>query len=171
LPEPAPGAVPARQPFLAWYALALVLVIADQGTKLLATNLLDYARPVPVFFWFNLTLHHNEGAAFSFLSDAGGWQRWFFTALAIGVSAAIAIWIRQLQRGQWVLALGLALVLSGAVGNLIDRVRLGYVVDFISVHYGSWYFPTFNVADSAISVGAALIILDALLGQGSTEET
>ncbi len=170
-----PDPVSERSPFLVWYALALALAIADQGTKLLATNLLDYASPVPVFFWFNLTLHHNEGAAFSFLSDAGGWQRWFFTALAVGVSAAIAVWIKQLQRGQWILALGLAFVLAGAVGNLIDRVRLGYVVDFISVHYGDWYFPTFNLADSAISVGAVLIVLDSLRGPApereSTEET
>ena len=165
---PEPGSV--RLPAFAWYILALVLIAADQATKLLATDLLEYATPMPVFFWFNLTLHHNAGAAFSFLSDAGGWQRWFFTVLALGVSFAIALWIRQLQRGQWILAFGLACVLAGAVGNLIDRLRLGYVVDFISVHYGSWYFPTFNVADSVITVGAALIILDSLRGTSSSEE-
>ncbi len=148
----------------AWYSLALVMVIADQGSKWLASVSLDYASPVPVFFWFNLTLHHNEGAAFSFLSGAGGWQRWFFSLLALGVSAAIAWWLTRPDARQRMLALGLSLVLGGALGNLLDRVRLGYVVDFISVHYRDWYFPTFNVADAAISVGAVFIILDSFVG-------
>ena len=168
--ETAPDTHGSDAPSLPWYTLALILALADQGTKLLASHSLDYATPVPVFPWFNLTLHHNEGAAFSFLSDAGGWQRWFFAALAAAVSAVIAIWIRQLQRGQLILTLGLALVLAGAVGNLIDRVRLGYVVDFISVHYGSWYFPTFNLADSVISIGAVLIVLDSLRGSSANTE-
>ena len=147
-----------------WYGLALLLVLLDQGSKWLASASLDYASPVPVFFWFNLTLHHNEGAAFSFLSTAGGWQRWLFTALAVGVSVVIAVWLRQVPRSQRFLAWGLTFVLGGAVGNLVDRLHLGYVVDFISVHYRGWYFPTFNVADAAISVGAALIIIDSLFG-------
>ena len=147
-----------------WYLLAVALVLLDQGSKWLAGTALEYADPVPVFPWFNLTLHYNEGAAFSFLSAAGGWQRWFFAALALGVSLAIALWLRRLSRQQWLLGLGLAFVLGGALGNLVDRLRLGYVVDFISVHYRDWYFPTFNVADAAISVGAALIILDSLFG-------
>ncbi|MDP5070522.1 MAG: signal peptidase II, partial [Congregibacter sp.] len=111
---------------------------------------------------FNLTLHHNQGAAFSFLADAGGWQRWFFAGLALAVSAMIVFWLRDLKPRQWPLSLALALVLGGALGNLVDRILLGYVVDFISVHYQDWYFPTFNVADSAISVGAALIVVDSL---------
>ncbi|MEL7045016.1 MAG: signal peptidase II [Pseudomonadota bacterium] len=148
----------------AWYTLALVIVVADQGSKWLASASLSYSSPVPVFFWFNLTLHHNEGAAFSFLSGAGGWQRWFFSILALGVSAAIAWWLSRPDARQRALALGLSLVLGGALGNLVDRIRLGYVVDFISVHYRDWYFPTFNVADAAISVGAAFIILDSFLG-------
>jgi len=154
---------------LAWYLLALLIVVADQLSKGLASANLDYAAPVPVWFWLNITLHHNQGAAFSFLSGAGGWQRWFFSGLAIAVSAFIAVWLRQAARSQAMLAAGLALVLGGAVGNLADRLRLGYVVDFVSVHYRDWYFPTFNVADAAISVGAALILLDALRGdrQGS----
>jgi len=163
LPDaPLTGAAAGRTPYLAWYALALVLVIADQASKVAATTFLDYAVPVPLFSWFNLTLHYNQGAAFSFLSSAGGWQRWFFAVLAGGISIGIAQWLRQLDRRQTLLALGLALVLAGAVGNLIDRLRLGYVVDFLSVHYRDWYFPTFNVADSAISVGAVLILLDGL---------
>jgi signal peptidase II len=158
----APALASGRINSLPWYALALVLLLADQASKALAVGTLDYAAPVRLFAWFDLTLHYNEGAAFSFLSGAGGWQRWFFAALAIGVSAAIALWLYRLGKRQWPLALGLALVLGGAVGNLIDRLRLGYVVDFISVHYRDWYFPTFNVADAAISVGAAVIILDSL---------
>lgn len=146
------------------YGLSALIVLLDQLSKYLASNSLDYALPRPVFAWFNLTLHHNDGAAFSFLSNAGGWQRWFFAALAIAVSAGLVWWMRELRRGQVMLGLGLALVLGGALGNLVDRILLGYVVDFISVHYQGWYFPTFNIADSAISVGAALIVLDAFLG-------
>ena len=147
---------------LAWYLLALLILIADQLSKWAASAQLDYATPVPVWFWLNITLHHNQGAAFSFLSAAGGWQRWFFAGLAMVVSAVIAMWLRQAGRSQALLAGGLALVLGGAVGNLVDRLRLGYVVDFISVHYREWYFPTFNIADAAITVGAALILLDSL---------
>lgn len=149
---------------LGFYVLAVCMIALDQGSKYLASTHLEYARPHPVFSWFNLTLHHNEGAAFSFLSTAGGWQRWFFAVLAVAVSAGLVWWIRELRRGQTMIALGLALVLGGALGNLVDRLLLGYVVDFISVHYQGWYFPTFNIADSSISVGAALIVLDAIIG-------
>ncbi|MFK7831557.1 MAG: signal peptidase II [Congregibacter sp.] len=152
-----------------WYALALVIALADQLTKWLAFAQLEYAQPERVFAWFNFTLHYNQGAAFSFLSDAGGWQRWLFTALALAVSLMLVWWIRELKAGQRMLASALALVLGGAVGNLVDRVRLGYVVDFISVHYQNWYFPTFNLADAAISVGAALIVLDSLRSNVASE--
>jgi signal peptidase II len=145
-----------------WYALALTVLVADQLGKWIASSQLSYGMPERIFSWFNLTLHHNQGAAFSFLAGAGGWQRWFFTGLAVLVSTAIVFWLRELKARQWPLALALAMVLGGALGNLVDRVRLGYVVDFISVHYRDWYFPTFNIADAAISVGAALIILDSL---------
>lgn len=145
-----------------WYALALLVVLADQLSKYVAAVKLEYALPERVFAWFNLTLHYNQGAAFSFLSDAGGWQRWLFTGLAVAISLMLVWWLRELRAGQWVLASALALVLGGAIGNLVDRIRLGHVVDFISVHYGDWYFPTFNIADAAISVGAALIVLDSL---------
>jgi signal peptidase II len=106
---------------------------------------------------------HNEGAAFSFLSAAGGWQRWVFIGLGVVVSAGILIWLRRLPKGQSLLAAGLSLILGGALGNVIDRVLLGHVIDFIRVHYEDHYFPAFNVADTAISIGAALIILDNLL--------
>lgn len=148
---------------LPWFILAAVVVLLDQYTKALATSSLEYAQPVRVFWWFNLTLHHNEGAAFSFLSDAGGWQRYFFTALASAISVALAVWLTVMPKGQRLLALSLGLILGGALGNLWDRVALGYVVDFISVHYENHYFPTFNIADSAISVGAVFMLLDTFL--------
>ena len=146
-----------------WYLLALVVVALDQFTKGLASSELVYGRPVAVFSWFNLALQHNTGAAFSFLSDAGGWQRWFFTVVAVVISAALVAWLSLAERGQWLLALSLALILGGALGNLWDRLSLGYVVDFISVHYGGWYFPAFNIADSAITVGAGCMLLDSFL--------
>jgi signal peptidase II len=148
---------------LAWYGLALVVVVLDQYTKNLASSALQYARPVEVLSWFNLTLQHNTGAAFSFLSDAGGWQRWFFTIVALVISTALVVWLYVMPRGQWLLALSLGLILGGAIGNLWDRLALGYVVDFISVHYGGWYFPAFNLADSAITAGAGCMLLDSFL--------
>lgn len=148
---------------LRWYALALVVIILDQYTKSLASAALDYGRPQAVFSWFNLTLQHNTGAAFSFLSDAGGWQRYFFSVIASVISVVLAIWIFRLPRGNWLLALSLGLILGGALGNLWDRLALGYVVDFISVHYDRHYFPAFNLADSAISVGAILMLMDSFI--------
>lgn len=146
-----------------WYLLAAAVVGLDQFTKGLASSELVYGRPLEVFFWFNLTLQHNTGAAFSFLSDAGGWQRWFFTAIAVVISVVLVIWLARAERGHWLLALSLALILGGALGNLWDRLDLGYVVDFISVHYAGWYFPAFNIADSAITVGAGCMLLDSFL--------
>ncbi|MBN7795214.1 signal peptidase II [Parahaliea mediterranea] len=143
-----------------WYLLAVAVIALDQYTKSLASGALQYGQPVEIFSWFNLTLQHNTGAAFSFLSDAGGWQRYFFTGIAVVVGAVLAIWLYRLPRNQRLLALSLALVLGGAVGNLWDRLVLGYVVDFISLHYAGYYFPAFNVADSAITAGAVGIILD-----------
>lgn len=155
-----------------WLLLALAIVALDQLSKAAATQLLDYARPVPVLSWFNFTLHHNTGAAFSFLSGAGGWQRWLFAGLALGVSVMLVVWLWLLPRSQRLLALGLALVLGGAVGNLLDRLWLGYVVDFISVHYREHYFPTFNIADAGISCGALAVLLDSLLsGRASDHDS
>lgn len=148
-----------------WYILAALVVLLDQYTKVQAEAHLDYARPVEVFSWFNLTLHYNTGAAFSFLSDAGGWQRYFFSGVAALISVVLIAWLYVMPREQKLLALALALILGGALGNLWDRLVLGHVVDFISVHYAGNYFPTFNVADAAISVGAALMIYDSLFGR------
>jgi signal peptidase II len=152
-----------------WYLLALLMIGLDQYTKALASESLQYARPVEVFSWFNLTLQHNTGAAFSFLSDAGGWQRWFFTVIALVISVGLAIWLFIAPRSQWLLSLSLALILGGAIGNVWDRMALGYVVDFISVHYRNWYFPAFNIADSAITVGAACMLLDSFLHRESEQ--
>lgn len=154
---------------LYWYGLALLVVVLDQYTKGLAQSALEYGRPREVFSWFNLTLQYNTGAAFSFLSDAGGWQRYFFSVVAVVISAVLVVWLYRMPRQQRLLALALALILGGALGNVWDRLLLGHVVDFISVHYGGRYFPAFNIADSAISVGAALMIFDSLFGQEDGE--
>ncbi|MDG2046884.1 MAG: signal peptidase II [Halioglobus sp.] len=148
---------------LPWFGMALLIVLLDHYTKGLASSGLEYGQPVSVFWWLNFTLLHNTGAAFSFLSDAGGWQRYFFSAAAAGISAVLAIWLYIMPRGQLLLALSLGMILGGALGNLWDRVALGYVVDFVSVHYEDHYFPAFNVADAAISLGAIGMVIDSFL--------
>jgi len=147
-----------------WLWVSLAVIVLDQLTKwVIAANLQEFDE-IPVLSVLSIVRLHNEGAAFSILSDASGWQRWFFTALGLAVSVGILVYLRRLPaHGQSLLAAGLAFVLGGALGNVIDRVVHGYVIDFVSVHYGSWTFPAFNVADSAITVGAALLILDMLL--------
>ena len=153
-----------------WLVLAAAVILLDQGTKHLATRLLDLHVPVPVAPFFNLTLTYNPGAAFSFLSDAGGWQRWLFSLLAVLVSVFIVLWLRRVPRGQVWLPLALALVLGGALGNLWDRLARGVVVDFIDLYYGSWHWPAFNVADSAISVGAVMLVISGLRGPATTPD-
>ena len=143
-----------------WYLLSLAVIVLDHITKFLATWKLEYGVLVPLLPVLDLTLLHNKGAAFSFLSDAGGWQRWFFTTVALGVSAWIALWLNRLPRDKRWLSASLALILGGAVGNLIDRLWLGSVVDFVDVVLGGWHFWAFNVADSAITVGVVLILWD-----------
>ena len=157
--------------FIAWMSVAMLVVLADQVTKWAIVEWVELYQRIPVNSFINLTHQQNPGAAFSFLADAGGWQRWFFVVLASGVSAVIAVWLWRIRdQGQAVLAAGLALVLGGAVGNLIDRITLGHVTDFIQVWFGSWAFPSFNIADAGISVGAALLIIDALFFSGRTPE-
>ncbi len=147
-----------------WLWLSLLIIVADQASKWWIRTRFDLYDRIEIVPWLDITRLHNTGAAFSFLSDAGGWQRWMFIGLALAVTLFIMIWLRRLPRtGQTLLAIALSLIVGGALGNVIDRAMLGYVVDFISVHRGTWYFPAFNVADSAISVGAALLILEALL--------
>jgi len=147
---------------LKWLWVSGVVIVLDQLTKLWASSALNYAEPVPVIPFFNLTLLHNTGAAFSFLSTAGGWQRWLFALIAVVVSAVLLIWLRRLKPGQLWLALALTLVLGGALGNVIDRLYFGYVIDFLDFYYGRWHWPAFNVADMAISVGAVMLIIDSL---------
>lgn len=143
-----------------WLLLSAAVLVLDLWTKSLASTLLEYGRPVAVLPVLDFTLVHNTGAAFSLLADAGGWQRGFFVAVAVVISVVLVVWLTRLHAGERWLAAALALVLGGAIGNLHDRVLLGYVVDFISVHYDGWYFPAFNVADSAITIGAIMIFLD-----------
>jgi len=150
-----------------WMWLTLLVIAVDQWTKRLIVERFEPYEELILLPMLDIVRWHNEGAAWSFLSDAGGWQRWFFTVLGIGVSLGILIWLRQLPaKGQGRVAAGLALVMAGALGNVIDRVHLGYVVDFVKLHYGTWVFPAFNVADSAITIGAGLMILDAVIEYG-----
>jgi len=146
-----------------WLLVTAVVIVLDWYSKQWVSAALELYRPQEVFSWLNITLAHNYGAAFSFLSDAGGWQRWFFIVLASVVSLMLLVWLLRLPRREWVTALGLALVLGGAIGNLIDRIQLGYVVDFVDVHYAGWHYPAFNVADSAITCGVILLLLDTVL--------
>jgi len=142
--------------------LAAVIVIADQITKYYATLELKMYKAVAVMPMFNFTLMHNEGAAFSFLSDAGGWQRWFFTIISSVVSIVLVFWIKRLKPEEKFQAMAFSLILGGAIGNLIDRVRFGYVVDFIEIYYHQYSWPAFNIADSAITIGVIILIIDTL---------
>jgi signal peptidase II len=151
-------------PQLKWLWLSLGVVIADQITKQIAEAQLTLHQPLNVMPYFDWYLTYNTGAAFSLLADAGGWQRWFFTIIAIVVSAVIVQWIRKLPPEDTLTALSLGLILGGAIGNLIDRILLGHVIDYIQVWLGNYPFPAFNIADAAISVGAALLILSSFFG-------
>ena len=151
-----------RSPLWTWLSLATIIILLDQFTKILIVGAYRLGDSTRVTSFFNIVRVHNEGAAFSFLANAGGWQRWFFTA--IGVVAVIAIvWMLRSHAGQKLFALALSLILGGAVGNVIDRVWYGYVVDFLDFHAAGIHFPAFNVADSAITCGAICLILDELL--------
>lgn len=159
----------ARKPFtpagfslLAWLGWALLILVADQFTKVLIMGYYQLGESTPVTTFFNIVRVHNSGAAFSFLAGAGGWQRWFFTAIGIG-AALLMVWLLKKHAGQKLFAFAIASILGGAVGNVIDRVLYGHVVDFLDFHWRGWHFPAFNVADSAITVGAACLILDELL--------
>lgn len=147
---------------LPWLALAFIVLIVDQFTKVLILGYYQLGDSSVVTSFFNVVRVHNTGAAFSFLANAGGWQRWFFTG--IGLAAAVLIvWMLKSHAGQKLFAFAMACILGGAIGNVLDRVLYGYVVDFLDFHWLGWHFPAFNVADSAITVGAACLILDELL--------
>lgn len=141
----------------------ILVIVLDQLSKLLSNTQLTYGQAHTVFPGFDLLLVYNHGAAFSFLGSAGGWQRWLFTGISLVVSAVLFVWLLKLSKWHKLQSLAMALILGGAIGNLIDRLYLGYVIDFISVYAGSYRFATFNIADAGISVGAALLILDVLL--------
>jgi signal peptidase II len=151
-----------------WLWGSAVVLILDQCTKLLADAMLSGHQAVVLLPFLALRKAYNYGAAFSFLGDASGWQRWFFIILALLVIAVLATWLRRLPAADTRVRVALVLILGGAAGNVIDRLVYGYVIDFIDVFYGSWHWPTFNVADSAISVGAAILLLDAFLGRNKT---
>lgn len=145
-----------------WLGIAAIVILADQFTKALILGDFQHGDTRYVTSWFNVARHHNTGAAFSFLAGAGGWQRWFFVGLGT-VATGFILWMLRKHSEQRLFCWSLALIMGGAIGNVIDRLLHGYVVDFIQVHYGNAYFPTFNVADSAITVGAILLILDEIL--------
>ncbi|NLG75190.1 MAG: signal peptidase II [Xanthomonadaceae bacterium] len=149
-----------------WLWLSFFVVIVDQATKALVINTVKLSDAIELLPILDIVYLENTGAAFSILAQASGWQRWFFIALALGVSVALMIWLRRIRSEQVLLAVGLSLVLGGALGNVIDRVMHGYVVDFIYFHWGPHYFPAFNVADSAISIGAGCLLLDAFRESG-----
>jgi signal peptidase II len=150
---------------LKWLWISLGVIVLDQASKQIAEALLTPHQPVNLLPFFDWYLTYNSGAAFSLLADAGGWQRWLFTAIAIVISFVIVQWIRKLPDEETLTALSLSLILGGAIGNLIDRILLGHVIDYIQVWLGSYPFPAFNIADSAISVGAVLLILSSFFGR------
>jgi signal peptidase II len=142
--------------------LAFIILIADQFTKVLIVGFYHLGDSTYVASFFNVVRVHNSGAAFSFLAGASGWQRWFFTGIGI-VAALVIVWMLRSHAGQKLFAFALACILGGAIGNVIDRVLYGYVVDFLDFHWRGAHFPAFNVADSAITIGAACLILDEVL--------
>jgi len=145
-----------------WLGVALIILMLDQLTKIAVVGAFQLGETLPITSFFNLVQVHNPGAAFSFLADAGGWQRWFFTGLGV-LAAGVMVYLLRMHAGQTLFCLALSLLLGGAVGNVIDRLLYSYVIDFLDFYYGTWHFPAFNVADSAITVGAGLLILDELL--------
>lgn len=154
---------------LNWLWLALLVLVLDLLTKAWAENSLVYGHPVAILPFLNWTLAYNPGAAFSFLADAGGWQRWFFVGLGLVVSAVLVVWLSRLPRGSLWLPIAITLLLGGAIGNLHDRLLQGYVVDFIHVYWQDWHFPAFNIADMGISAGAVMLIIDSLFLEARRE--
>jgi signal peptidase II len=151
-----------RAAWLPWLGLAVAVFVLDQFAKVLILTYYQYGDTTRITSFFNIVRAHNTGAAFSFLAQASGWQRWFFTAIGV-VAAGVIVWMLRSHAGKKLFSFSLACILGGAIGNVVDRLVHGYVVDFIQVHWRGWYFPAFNVADSAITIGAACLILDEFL--------
>jgi signal peptidase II len=158
-----------KGPATAWLWLSAVVVVLDQATKALVELNLERFDSIELLPFFNLVLTYNKGAAFSFLADAGGWQRIFFVVLTVVVLVVLLRWLWSLKERKGVLPVALSLVIGGAIGNLIDRIATGLVVDFLDFHYAGWHWPAFNVADSAIFVGVALLLYDSLFLAGKRE--
>lgn len=154
-----------------WLWLSVLVAMADQATKFLAEWYLEPLRPLSLLPSFNLMLTYNRGAAFSFLGNAGGWQRYFFILVTLAVLVFLLRWLWRLPPRQGLVAAGLSLLIGGAVGNFIDRVATGQVVDFLDLYYGAWHWPAFNLADSAITVGVTLLVVDALFVSGKNNNT
>ncbi len=157
-----PKAKSTLQGMLPWLILAVIIILADQFTKTLIIGYYKLGDSTPVTSFFNIVRAHNTGAAFSFLAGAGGWQRWFFTGIG-AIATIFILWMLRSHHGQKLFAFALACILGGAIGNVVDRLLHGYVVDFLDFYYGTWHFPAFNVADSAITIGAVCLILDEIL--------
>lgn len=145
---------------LKWLGLSGLIIVLDQLTKVVMSNWLELYQTVAVMPYFNFTLAHNSGAAFSFLAGAGGWQRWFFIALALVVSAVLVVWLSRLKAAAKMEAIAISLIIGGAIGNVLDRFIYGYVIDFVDIYIGSYHWPAFNIADAAICIGAVLLVLD-----------
>lgn len=160
-----------RQTGLRFLWITLIVLIADQWTKTAIVDSMQLYQSIQITGFFNFTYVHNYGAAFSFLHDASGWQRWFFAAIAIVVSGLILYWLKQTSRGQLRLPIAFTLILGGAIGNVYDRLVHGYVIDFLDFYYQQWHWPAFNIADSAIFLGAALLIIDMLLSDENSSDS
>ena len=159
----------AKQNGLMWLLLTAVVLVVDWATKTYVVNVMTLGQTIDILPVFNITYVHNPGAAFSFLSDAGGWQRWFLSAIAVVISVLLLWWLKNLPAGSKRLGCAYALVLAGALGNLYDRVVYGHVIDFIHVYYQNWHYPKFNIADCAICIGAALLLIDAFKSSSKKE--
>ena len=155
---------------LSWLWLTCLFLVLDQVTKQLTVSSMELYQSIEVFSFFSITYVHNPGAAFSFLADQGGWQRWFFTVIAAVASIIFIVWLAKTPKENKLLSISFALLLSGAVGNLIDRALFGYVIDFLDFHIGNEHWPAFNVADSVIFIGAALMIFDSFFGNENNDE-
>ncbi|MBD3671748.1 MAG: lipoprotein signal peptidase [Gammaproteobacteria bacterium] len=154
--------------YMLW--ISVLVIILDQVTKIWADGSLHYGIPIEITFFFNINLAYNTGAAFSFLGNAGGWQRWMFITLAFAVSAMLVQWLRKTQAHERWQAYGLVLIIGGALGNALDRIFYGHVVDFIQFHYAGYAFPTFNVADMSIFCGAMLLIIESFRAERQSKK-